>query len=78
MTMDIGMLWHDADPQRTLAVKLARAISYYESKYGQRPNTCFVHPATLPAGTAPVVSGLRLQAARTILPNHFWLGIETR
>lgn len=75
--MTIGMLWHDDDKSRTLEQKLKRASDYYHAKYGQRPTTCFVHPTAVPDGKNQSIAGLRLQAARTILPNHFWLGVET-
>ena len=75
--MNIGMLWHDDDPQRTLEQKLKRAADYYQSKYGQRPTTCFVNSGIVPVGQSSTVAGLRVQSARTVLPNHFWLGVES-
>jgi hypothetical protein len=72
--MDIGMLWFDNDPKSDLFSKVARAAAYYQKKYGQEPNLCFVHPSMIPdkethAGTIDVCSN------STIIPNHFWIGV---
>jgi hypothetical protein len=83
--MDIGMLWYDDDKQRRFDEKVARAVAYYRTKYGVQPTDCYVHPGMLaddhPAMTAggahPVqlVAGVRLRANRTVIKNHFWLGV---
>jgi len=73
--MNIGMLWFDNDPKSDLAVKLRRAAAYYQSKYGQKPTLCFVHPSMVKNGT-PAESGIELRTTRSVLPNHFWLGVN--
>jgi hypothetical protein len=74
--MKIGMLWYDNDVKSDLAVKIERAMSYYREKYGDTPNLCFVHPSMLAEkdlnGTA-----IEVRTTRSVLPNHFWLGIRT-
>ena len=72
--MDIGMLWYDADTKQDLAQKVARAAEHYRAKYGVSPNLCFVNPAQLPAGAASA-AGVQVRPARTVLRNHFWLGV---
>ena len=72
--MDTGMLWYDPDARVDLAHKVARAAEHYYSKYGVRPNLCFVNPALLPEGGATAGS-VQVRAARTVLRNHFWLGV---
>ncbi|MFZ6026618.1 MAG: hypothetical protein ACOYYS_02785 [Chloroflexota bacterium] len=73
--MDIGMLWFDNDPQTDLAKKVARAAAYYQNKYGQTPNLCFVHPTMLK--DQPVCAGaIELRQSHSVLPNHFWLGVH--
>jgi hypothetical protein len=42
--MDIGMLWFDNDKTDDLEIKVKRAVNYYQKKYGQKPNICFVNP----------------------------------
>jgi hypothetical protein len=73
--MNIGMLWFDNDTKTDLSAKIKRAASYYKEKYGQNPNLCFVHPSMLKAPPTPEV-GIELRTTRSVLPNHFWLGIN--
>lgn len=73
--MDIGMLWYD-DTKRDLDSKVARAVEHYKTKYGTAPTLCFMNPAALAEKNAPdTAAGLLLRPARTILPNHFWIGV---
>jgi hypothetical protein len=71
------MLWFDDGPQ-ALKDKVERAVSFYGSKYGRTPTLCLVHPATLADGKEGVVGGVTLRSSRSILPNHFFVGIEER
>ena len=76
--MNIGMLWFDNDSKVDIATRIQRAASYYRTKYGRAPNLCFVHPSML--GAAPVNtngSGIEVRTTRSVLPNHFWLGVNT-
>lgn len=76
--MNIGMLWFDNDSKVDLATRIQRAASYYRSKYGQAPNLCFVHPSMVAAAPVnPNGSGIELRTTRSVLPNHFWLGVNT-
>jgi hypothetical protein len=87
--MNIGMLWFDNDPRATLEFKVQRAADYYRAKYGRRPNLCFVNPSMLQVDKAPAASpnheesaarfaapGLEIRAHRSVMPNHFWLGVN--
>jgi hypothetical protein len=73
--MNIGMLWFDNDTKTDLSAKIKRAASYYKEKYGQNPNLCFVHPSMLKTPANPEV-GIELRTTRSVLPNHFWLGVN--
>ena len=73
--MNIGMLWFDNDTKTDLSAKIKRAASYYKEKYGQNPNLCFVHPSMLKAPPTPEF-GIELRTTRSVLPNHFWLGVN--
>lgn len=70
--MYIGMLWFDNDPKATLDAKIARAVEYYENKYGKKPNLCFVHPSMLSAGEMPI----EVRGNKHVRPNHFWIGMN--
>ena len=86
--MKIGMLWFDNDAQRPLAEKVERAAKYYQTKYGATPNWCYassrsigesqvetvVRVSAIKQGQAP--QPITLKSARTVLPNHFWLGVS--
>ncbi|MGA2111319.1 MAG: hypothetical protein ABSG98_04110 [Anaerolineales bacterium] len=84
--MELGMLWFDGDTQRPLQERLERAARYYSQKYGRRANTCYLHPSTIePSGNrsdrksgrrVELVAGMVVRSSRTVLPNHFWLGVE--
>ncbi len=74
--MNIGMLWFDNDNKTDLAGKIKRAMDYYQNKYGQTPNLCFVHPSMLPNTPSPE-TGVELRTTRSVLPNHFWLGVNS-
>ncbi len=73
--MNIGMLWFDNDPQRDLTAKVRRAADYYRQKYGATPNVCFVHPSML-NGQKPEAGLVAIKTNGSVLPNHFWIGIN--
>jgi len=72
--MNTGMLWFDNDPKTNLEEKIARATEYYDKKYGQRPNLCFVHPSML-ANNSQRARDIEVRSNQMVLPNHFWLGV---
>lgn len=74
--MDIGMLWFDSDTKQDVGIRIKRASTYYRSKYGRKPNLCYVHPSTVDAGIPMDIDGLKVLTSHTVLPDHFWLGID--
>jgi len=77
--MKTGLLWFDDDPRRQVEEKVMRAATYYERKYGQAPNLCFVHPSTLDGNGKQgqlCTNGVKVRSGRSILRDHFWLGIN--
>lgn len=84
--MNVGMLWFDNDPRTALEGKVARAADYYRNKYGRTPTLCFVHPSMLPTPAAPVetgpetarlvADGVEVRSNRSVMPNHFWIGVN--
>ena len=73
--MNIGMLWFDNDSKADLATKIQRAADYYHTKYGKAPTICFIHPRTLGDNTWKG-NGIEVRTTRSVLPNHFWLGVN--
>jgi hypothetical protein len=90
--MYTGMLWFDNDAKSELKLRVERAAEYYRRKYGQQPNLCFVHPSMLanreismpePAIKAGSMNAgsinagnVEVRGMKTVLPNHFWIGIS--
>jgi hypothetical protein len=73
--MKTGMLWFDNDPKTDLNAKIVRAATYYQSKYGQKPNLVFVHPSML-AEKQTRSTEIEIRSTRKVLPHHLWLGIN--
>jgi len=73
--MKLGMLWFDNDSKSDLAAKLNKAAAYYKGKYGSTPTLCFVNPSMIPVDVTQA-AGIELRATRSVMPNHFWLGVK--
>jgi hypothetical protein len=71
-----GWLWFDNDTGRTVEEKVQRAAERFRAKFGQKPDTCYVHPQAI-ADKEQQCGGVRVIAARHVLPHHFWLGIAS-
>ncbi len=78
--MKTGLLWFDDDPRKQLEEKVQRAATHYERKYGCPPNLCFVHPSVFGDGKQPVrkAGDVEIRTGRSVLPNHFWLGVKPK
>jgi len=80
--MQVGMLWFDDAPRRSLDEKLERGVRYYREKYGHAPTICYVHPNSLSQVTDSSLQGdgvidrIRIASAPSILPHHFYFGIS--
>jgi hypothetical protein len=73
--MKTGMLWFDNDPKADLDAKISKASSYYQRKYGQKPNLCFVHPSMVHE-KPPHFKEIEVRVTRKVLPHHLWLGVN--
>jgi len=85
--MDIGMLWFDNDKQSDFTVKVKKAVTHYHTKYGQKPNLCFVNPCMITTTGLKISeskkqpktsSEVEIRESKTMLPNHFWIGIKSK
>ena len=70
-----GMLWFDNNPKTNLPEKIDRAAAYYAEKYGKIPTLCFVNPKMV-GENQPEQKNIEVKTSETVLPFHFWLGIE--
>ncbi len=73
--MKEGLLWFDNDPKRPLADKIGQAAARYQVKFGAKPNTCYINEKQSD-GRIEVVGDVRLKVAKTVSPNHFFIGVE--
>lgn len=69
--MKIGNLWFD-NSKNDFVTKCNRAIAFYENKYHMRPTAIWVNPAT----AITEIPGIAIVQSRSILPHHFWVGME--
>lgn len=72
--MNVGLLWHDSSAKK-FNRKLAQAAERYQTRFGKKPNVCYVNPATMPEGDL-TIEGILIRASSRILRNHFWVGQE--
>ena len=70
-----GMLWFDNDPKVDLPHKIEQAAKYYKKKYGQTPDTCFVHPKML-GEMNTIETPLDVKASESVLVHHLWIGVN--
>ena len=73
--MEIGMLWFD-NSKDDLSKKIGRAVEHYLRKYNRKPDTCYVHLKVIDKQTQ--VGGILVIPYKSILLNHYWLGIEDK
>jgi len=71
--MKVGMLWLDTDRKRSLDEKVRRAAEYYQEKYGLMPELCLVNSKV--TVDEKKVGEVKIESAKSVLPNHFWLGM---
>lgn len=71
-----GLLWFNDNPTRAISDKVERAVQRYQQKYGHNPDVCYVHPAHLKEGELSLADGVKVLPAKSVLPHHFWLGMQ--
>lgn len=48
--MEVGLLWYDGSPKRSLEQKTGPAARRYQQKFDHAPNIRYVHPDALSSG----------------------------
>lgn len=74
MELSIGMMWFDNDPKKATTAKIIEAGVYFTAKYGRVPNACTTHTGQ---GVSEKVNEMKVTESRSILPNCFWIGVES-
>lgn len=75
--MQVGMLWFDAESESPFPERLSRAVDYYASKYGARPDICFIHGAEQEMEAVQHVDEVEVHTSSLVLPEHIWLGVKS-
>lgn len=72
--MEVGLMWYDDDPRKSLEMKIQQAAVRYREKHGCAPTACFVSAR---AGVASrIYNGMRIAPLRTVRANYLWLGVD--
>jgi len=78
--MKTGMLWMDKEPDGALEVKIRRAVRYYQQRFGQLPNLCFVHPSLLLGQAEGDIFedalGIEVLGSQHLEPEQLWVGFK--
>jgi hypothetical protein len=69
------MLWYANDPKMSLTAKIMSGLEYYKTKYEKTANQVYVHPSALKSGDVVSIPGVTVLTHRSVLPNHFWIGV---
>ena len=67
-----GMLWYDNEKQKEMQEKISGAIAFFQSKYGQIPQACYVHPEELKSEIL-LDEKVKIQTNERMIKNHIWL-----
>lgn len=72
--MQVGLMWYDDDPRKTLDAKIEQAAARYHEKYGSTPTACYV--STAAGASTGMRNGVRVAPLRTLRANYLWIGVE--
>jgi hypothetical protein len=72
--MQVGLMWYDDDPRKSLETKIEQAAARYCEKFGREPTACYVSTASGAAGGRR--GGLRVVPLRTLRANYLWIGVD--
>lgn len=77
--MNIGMLWFDSEKLSNFSSMVADAVKYYQNKYGEIPNLCFVHPSMMEkVGQSGNEMAITIKPDKTVLPGLLWIGVDEK
>lgn len=65
------LAWHDPNPKKPPAQKIAEASARHKEKFGTPPIVCLCHP-----DDACEVEGVEVRPLRHISRNCFWVGAD--
>jgi hypothetical protein len=69
-------VWYDDNPKKTVTAKIDEAVLRYKQKFGKQPNVCKVNEKLLGEETNTGVAGVKVESAKNVPQNYFWIGNE--
>jgi len=70
--MKEGMLWYDSHGGANIAESISSAIEFFTSKYGAKPQECYLHPNQC-AEEMDAVGEVKIMPSERMIENHIWL-----
>ncbi len=73
-------VWYDDNPKKAVNAKIDEAVLRYKQKFGTAPSVCKLNENMQPQGEAALndgqVAGVKVETAKNIPQNYFWIGNE--
>ena len=70
--MQEGMLWYDNENQKEMREKISNAVDFFQAKYGQLPDICYVHPEEF-VSEIVIDEKIKIQPNERVIKHHIWL-----
>ncbi|MHB8807257.1 MAG: hypothetical protein ACYC59_06715 [Anaerolineaceae bacterium] len=71
--MENGMLWFDDRKDIPIEQKIQDAVIFFQKKYGDKPDCCYVNGTSQQKEIFQKLAGLRIEISQYVMPNHFLL-----
>jgi len=68
-------VWYDDNPKKPITAKIDEAVLRYKQKFGKNPSICKLSEK-MQTQSGEQVAGVKVQAAKNIPQNYFWIGNE--
>lgn len=69
-------VWYDDNPKKPVSAKIDEAVLRYRQKFGKNPSVCKLSDKMQPLELSDDVAGVKVQTAKNIPQNYFWIGNE--
>jgi hypothetical protein len=72
-------VWYDDNPKKPVSAKIDEAVLRYKQKFGTNPSICKLSEKIQPQDLQlkeDTVAGVKVQTAKNIPQNYFWIGNE--
>ncbi len=70
-------VWYDDNPKKSVTAKIDEGVLRYKQKFGKEPGICRLSDQTQsPEEVQSEVSGVKVERAKNVPQNYFWIGNE--